>query len=284
MRRRERAPRLVVVAFLLAALSAAGFATAYVLNLGNVALGGFLGGAFALLAVGFARWSSLIDEQEPEFVEERAVGPAPDEQYAAFRRALTEQPIPRSGVLWGALATATAAIGGAMLFPLRSLLPSMSENPDYELSHTSWRSGLRVVTEEGVPVRAGDLVTGGMLTVFPEGVDPEVHVDSATLLLRLDPATLRLPADRAAWTVDGVVAYSKLCTHAGCPVGLFTDTDSRLMCPCHHSVFNAADGAQPVQGPAPRPLPQLPLGTDAQGYLISRGDFSGPVAAGWWGY
>lgn len=284
MRRRERAPRLVVVTFLLGALCAAGFATAYVLDLGNVAFGGFLGGAFVFLALGFARWSSLIEEQEPDFVEERAVGPAPEEQYAAFRRALTEQPIPRSRVLWGALATATAAIGGAMLFPLRSLLPAMSENPDYELSHTSWGAGLRVVTEEGVPVRAADLVMGGVLTVFPEGVDPEVHVDTATLLLRLDPASLQLPADRAGWTVDGVIAYSKLCTHAGCPVGLFSDTDSQLLCPCHHSVFNALDGARPVQGPAPHPLPQLPLGTDAQGYLISRGDFSGPVAAGWWGY
>lgn len=284
MTRRERAPRVVVAAFLLSALAAAGFATSYVLGLGTPALGGCLGAAFVFLAIGFARWATLVSEKEPEFVEERVVGPAPQEEYAAFRRALTEQPVPRSRVLWGALGTAAAAIGGATLFPLRSLLPSMSASPDYELSHTAWRAGVRVVTEDGAPLRATDLVTGGMLTAFPEGVDPEHRVDSATLLLRLDPATLRLPAGRDSWTVDGVVAYSKLCTHAGCPVGLFTDTDSELMCPCHHSVFNALDGAMPIQGPAPRPLPQLPLGTDAQGYLVSRGDFSGPVAAGWWGY
>jgi ubiquinol-cytochrome c reductase iron-sulfur subunit len=282
--RPDKAPRSVVAAFLLSSLAAAGFAASYVLGLGNVALGGCLGAAFVLLAVGFARWAQMIDEKEPDFVEERAVGPAPDEQYAAFQRALTEQPVPRSRVLWGALGTAVLTIGGAALFPLRSLLPDTSQNPDTALSHTAWRAGVRVVDEDGRPVRADDLETGGVMTVFPDGVNPEHRVDSVALLLRLDPATLRLPAGRQDWVVDGVVAYSKLCTHAGCPVGLFTDTDSQLLCPCHHSVFDATDGARPVQGPAPHPLPQLPLDTDAAGYLISRGDFSGPVGPGWWGY
>jgi len=270
-----------VVSFLLSAFGAAGFAASYVLGLGNAALGGCLGAAFAFLALGLARWSNLIDAAEPEYVEERDVGPTAQDQYDAFRRALTEQPVPRSRVLWGALATATAAIGGAALFPLRSLLPSMGTDPDDVLSRTPWRAGAHLVTEEGVPVRATDLEIGGTVTVFPEGLDPREHVDTTTVLVRVEPADLDLPAGRADWVVDGVVAYSKICTHAGCPVGLYTDTSHQLMCPCHHSVFDVTDGARPVEGPAPHPLPQLPLGTDASGYLIARGGFSGPVGPSW---
>lgn len=281
MSRPERAPRSVVAAFLLSALGAAGFAASYVLGLGNEALGGCLGGSFAFLALGLARWSSLIDAGEPDYVEERSVGPTPQGQYDAFRRALTEQPVPRSRVLWGALGTAVTAIGGAALFPLRSLLPSMGTDPDDVLAHTPWRAGDRLVTEEGTPVRPSDLEVGGTVTVFPEGLDPREHVDTTTVLVRVDPADLRLPAGRAGWVVDGVVAYSKLCTHAGCPVGLYTDTSRQLMCPCHHSVFDVTDGAQPVEGPAPHALPQLPLATDGSGYLVARGDFSGPVGPGW---
>jgi ubiquinol-cytochrome c reductase iron-sulfur subunit len=84
--------------------------------------------------------------------------------------------------------------------------------------------------------------------------------------------------------VDGVVAYSKLCTHAGCPVGLYADKPAQLLCPCHHSVFNVLDGARPMQGPASHPLPQLPLALDSDGFLVAAGGFSGPVGAAWWGY
>lgn len=284
MSRPGSAPKSVVVLFLLSAAGAAGFAACYVLGLGTEALGGCIGAAFAFLALGLARWSTLIDAAEPDYVEEREVGPTPPETYDTFRRALTEQPVPRSGVLWGALATAVGAIGGAALFPLRSMLPDMKESPDAELSHTPWRAGTRLVTEDGTPVRATDLAVGGALTAFPEGLDPRKHVDTTTMLVRLDPADLHLPAGRNRWSVEGVVAYSKLCTHAGCQVGLYADTAQQLMCPCHHSVFDVADGARAIEGPAPHPLPQLPLDTDADGYLIARGDFTAPVGPGWWGY
>lgn len=276
-----RAPRSVVLCFMLSALGAVGFAASYVLGLSNEVLGTCIGAAFAFLALGLARWSSLISAAEPQYVEERAVGPTPQPDYDAFRQALTEQPVPRSWVLWGSLGTAVAAIGGAALFPLRSLLPAMGTDPDAVLSRTPWKAGLRLVTEEGVPIRADDLDLGGVVTAFPEGLDPREHVDTTTLLVRVDPAVLRLPEGRGDWVVEGVVAYSKLCTHAGCPVGLYVDTARQLLCPCHHSVFDVATGAKPVEGPAPHPLPQLPLGTDSSGYLIARGDFSGPVGPGW---
>jgi len=266
---------------MLSALGAAGFAASYVIGLGNEALGVSIGAAFAFLALGLARWSSLISAAEPEYVEERSIGPTPQHEYDAFKQALIEQPVPRSWVLWGSLGTAVAAIGGAALFPLRSLLPAMGTDPDAVLSRTPWKAGLRLVNEEGLPIRPADLALGGVVTAFPEGLDPREHVDTTTLLIRVDPSILQLPAGRASWVVDGVVAYSKLCTHAGCPVGLYVDTADQLLCPCHHSVFDVATGANPIEGPAPHPLPQLPLGTDGDGYLVAEGDFSAPVGPSW---
>ena len=87
---------------------------------------------------------------------------------------------------------------------------------------------------------------------------------------------------REDWTVDDLVAYSKLCTHAGCPVGLYQANSGLLLCPCHQSTFAVLDGARPIFGPAARSLPQLPLGLNEQGELIARGDFSGPVGPGFW--
>ena len=284
VRSRESAPASVVLSFLLTVVCAVGFATSYVLDLGTEVLGATLGGAFAFVSLGLGLWSRRIGDGEPEYVEERALGPTPSRDYDAFREALVDQPVPRSGVLWGMLGLALTSIGGAALFPLRSLYPSRLGDPDTVLGSTKWRAGAPLVTEEGERLKPADLETDSVVTVFPLGADPRLDVDTATVLVRVPPDELELPADRADWVVDGIVAYSKLCTHAGCPVGLYADTYRQLLCPCHHSIFDVRRAAEPVEGPAARPLPQLPLGLDGEGYLIARGDFSAPVSAGWWGY
>jgi ubiquinol-cytochrome c reductase iron-sulfur subunit len=116
--------------------------------------------------------------------------------------------------------------------------------------------------------------------VLPEG---EVgHADSQTLIIRVRPEDLQLAADRRDWAPDGVVAYSKICTHAGCPVGLYRAQAHELLCPCHQSTFDVLRGAVPVFGPAARPLPQLPLEVDDEGYLVARGDFPEPVGPSFW--
>ena len=277
------APRPVVLCFGLATLCAMGFAAAYVLDLSTPVLGAVLGGSLALIALALALWSHGIDTEEPDYVEERAVGPTSSEQFEHFRRALTESPVPRAGFLWGMFGLSVTTLGAALLFPLRSLLPSMSEVPDEVLSESAFSKGRRLMTDALQPVKPDDLDIGGVLTVFPENSDTRQDV-GATLLIRVSPDQLRLPADRTNWAVDGVVAYSKLCTHAGCPVGLYADQPAQLLCPCHHSVFSVLDGAQPMQGPASHPLPQLPLALDADGNLVANGPFSGPVGAAWWGY
>jgi ubiquinol-cytochrome c reductase iron-sulfur subunit len=81
---------------------------------------------------------------------------------------------------------------------------------------------------------------------------------------------------------EGLIAVSKVCTHAGCPVGLYQATTHQLLCPCHQSAFDVLDGAKPVFGPAAAPLPQLPLEIDADGHVRSRGDFVAPIGPAWW--
>jgi ubiquinol-cytochrome c reductase iron-sulfur subunit len=184
----------------------------------------------------------------------------------------------RRRVLIGLAGSAFAAMGAALLFPLRSLGP----RPGKDLKRTPYAGGgMRVVTENGQAVSARDLAVDGVLTVWPEG-----HTDAAdapTLLIRTRrDQSFRPRQGREDWTVDGIVAYSKLCTHVGCPVGLYQAESGLLLCPCHQSTFDVLDGARPVFGPAARSLPQLPLGLDAHGDLIARGDFSGPVGPGFW--
>lgn len=146
---------------------------------------------------------------------------------------------------------------------------------------TAWSRGARLVNPDGTPIKADTLVVGAVETVFPEG-----HVDApeaATLLLRLQDDVLRVRPDRAGWAPQGNVAYSKICTHAGCPVAIYRRESYQLYCPCHQSVFDVLDAARPISGPATRALPQLALDVDRDGYLIARGDYSEPVGPDdWW--
>jgi ubiquinol-cytochrome c reductase iron-sulfur subunit len=169
---------------------------------------------------------------------------------------------------------AAGAVGFAALFPIRSLGPS----PGDKLRTTSWFPGARAMLGDR-PVRPADLEVGSIVTVFPPGTPSE---DSATLLIRVDPALLELPDDRASWVVDGVVAYSKICTHVGCPVGLYRETTHELLCPCHQSTFAVLHGAKPTFGPATRSLPQLPLALDDEGYIVAQSDYRQPVGPGFW--
>ncbi|HET7328172.1 MAG TPA: Rieske 2Fe-2S domain-containing protein [Nocardioidaceae bacterium] len=283
MSQREHAPRGIVAAFALSVLSALGYAVAYALGMGTQWLGGTLGGAFLGLAVGLALWAQQIDTQEPEYVEERELSPSPATQWSSFEQALTVQPVPRVKVLWSMFALALGTIGVTALFPVRSLWGKQGGNPDAVLSRTSWFSGRALVTEEGARIKAEDLDYGSVLPAFPED-NQLINADAATMLIRVEPQALVLPPERKEWVVDGVVAYSRLCTHAGCPVGLYAEEYFQLLCPCHHSIFDVLHGAQPVSGPAARPLPQLPLGTDEDGYLVALGDFTEPTGAGWWGF
>ena len=129
-------------------------------------------------------------------------------------------------------------------------------------------------------MKLDDLPLGGILTVFPDG-DP-TDPNSATLMIRVDPSLLQLDPDHLAWAPSGIVAYSKVCTHAGCPVGLYRSAQHTLICPCHQSEFDVLVGAKPINGPAARPLPQLPIQMAADGTFVALGDFPDPVGPSFW--
>nr|MDT0667296.1 Rieske 2Fe-2S domain-containing protein [Micromonospora sp. DSM 115978] len=141
--------------------------------------------------------------------------------------------------------------------------------------------GARLVTGEGNFVRLGDVAIGSIETVFPAvpvteadgsvAYEPKTDLhskaDSTTILIRLEPGVNRPRAGREDWAVDDHVAYSKICTHAGCPVSLYEQQTHHLLCPCHQSVFDVLDGCRAIFGPASRSLPQLAIAVDDEGYL-----------------
>ena len=175
----------------------------------------------------------------------------------------------RRSFLSRALIGATGVLGLSLLAPVTSLGPS----PGDVLRRTRWAKGVRLVTGAGEPVRPVDVAAGGISTIWPEGAIG--HERSAVLLLRLQQAAQE--PTRLDWIVNDLVAYSKVCTHAGCPVALYRERDNALFCPCHQSTFDPSRGAAPTFGPAARALPQLPLGTDSAGYLVALDDFSAQV-------
>jgi ubiquinol-cytochrome c reductase iron-sulfur subunit len=268
-----------VLAFGVAVAAAIGLAIVYVQDgqpqlegvLLSLASGG-IGVGIVVTAKGFLPG----DEVE----EERHSVASPEEDVAAFTADFEagEQPLRRRRLLVGMGASALAAFGAALLFPIRSLGP----RPGRDLKRTAYAGGgKRLVTADGTPVRPADLSADGVVTVWPDG-----HVDAPdapTLLIRTRRSQQLVPRPgREGWTVDGIVAYSKLCTHVGCPVGLYQAEVGLLLCPCHQSTFDVLDGARPVFGPAARSLPQLPLDVDDDGYLVATDDFSGPVGPGFW--
>jgi ubiquinol-cytochrome c reductase iron-sulfur subunit len=210
-------------------------------------------------------------------VEKRGpVGGSP-QRIEDLEQALVEEAgFSRRTLLIRALAGTMAGLAAALAIPVFSLGPA----PGRALFETAWRQGGRLAVAGGEPLRGDDLPIGGVLTVFPNGDDGDPN--SATLLIRVEPGLLRLPGERAEWAPDGFVAYSKLCTHAGCPVGLYRSSEHTLICPCHQSEFDVLDGARPISGPAARALPQLPIRRQEDGTFVALADFPEPVGPGFW--
>lgn len=174
-------------------------------------------------------------------------------------------------------------IGGMGVFAAMvvSLMRSLGMSPYPALFTTVWKHGQRLVTAEGESISVDSLQPGSSVTVFPEN---SVGSENAqTVLIRVKEQLLQLPGDRANWAPMGYVAYSRVCTHAGCSVGLFESGTNLLLCPCHQSTFDVLRAAQPTSGPAARPLPQLPLYADSDGTLRAAGGFTEPPGPGFWG-
>jgi ubiquinol-cytochrome c reductase iron-sulfur subunit len=236
-----------------------------------------LGIALGSLGIGLIIWAKAFLPIGGQVQMREALEPDPEEEDAA-EEALEKgaHEIGRRRFLVRIGGAAAASLGVAALFPIRSL----GGRPGLELVKTAWGDGVKVVDSDGNLVTADEVGEGEVKTVFPQG-----HVgsgDAVAVLIGLPPGANEPIPGREGWSLGGLVAYSKLCTHVGCPVGLYEPTRRLLFCPCHQSVFDIPIGARPIGGPATRALPQLPLGVDQNGFLIAKGDFSEAPGPGFW--
>ncbi|HWE34173.1 MAG TPA: Rieske 2Fe-2S domain-containing protein [Solirubrobacteraceae bacterium] len=285
----ERGAENVVLVLLgIASLFALGFIVAYAefspAKLPNALLGVCLGLCFLFIGVALtvvAKRLVVTEELEDDYPQEH---PEAQREVAKIVHDSGSR-ITRKRLLLSAGVATGGALGAAALTPALSLGPLWDTSG---LDSTPWRAGRRLVDENGSPLLAANVYERTFYTAFPEGADPE-NIGSPLVVLRVDPAKLDLPPGRSTWAPGGILAFSKICTHAGCAVALYRkptfaplEPQTALVCPCHYSTFDPFTGGTVAYGPAGRPLPQLPLEIDGTGYLRAAGNFSARVGPSWW--
>ena len=267
------------------------------LGASNVAIGGFLGLALLFIGIGAIQWARKL-MGDHEMIEMRHPSVSSDEDrdeaLAAFDAGVTESGIGRRPLIRNSLIGAMAALGLPAVIFLRDLGPL----PGNKLAHTVWKKNMRVVQDvTGVPIRPSDMQIGQLVNTEPgvfykDGPDGEplyhgtellqAKTKAATILVRMHPDDITPSRGRADWGVDGILCFSKICTHVGCPISLWEQQTHHLLCPCHQSTFDLADNGKVIFGPAARPLPQLPIMVDSAGYLAAQSDFTEPVGPSYW--
>lgn len=297
--RARKAERVIAALFVLSFFASVGFIAAYVgLQVhsvdrtlrSNLALGISMSVAFLAMAVGAVLWVRMI-MPHAELTEDRKPLASSEHDRAEFA-ATFEHGAEASGFVKRKLLRRTLLLASAplALAPI-VLLRDMGPLPGTTLRHTVWRKGMRLlIYGPNTPIRPADFSDPGqMITVVPEGYQDNqtVLAKATTIIIKFAPGQLQWarPGFQGTvknWTVDNIVAYSKICTHVGCPVALYEQTTHHILCPCHQSTFDATRGAKVIFGPAARALPQLPLGVDSEGYLIAMGDYTVPVGPGFW--
>ncbi|RAY13118.1 (2Fe-2S)-binding protein [Actinomadura craniellae] len=309
----KRAERVIASLFLLASASSVAFIAYYIGWSGrnggmhgidralesNLWLGGTMAVSFLAMAIGITLWvrrlmtSKQIVQQRGDLRSDEPTRQAFTEDFldGAEDSAITKRPLLRRTLL-----LAAAPLGLAPLVLLRDLGPL----PEKKLRSTYWgpavakakaggKKGVRLVVDgTDKPLRASDFASpGGMITVLPEGIHHADHAlneiaKAVTILINVPADKFKPAKGRENWHVGGIVAYSKICTHVGCPAALYEQTTHHILCPCHQSTFDATDAAKVIFGPAARSLPQLPITTDDEGYLIATGDYPEPVGPSFW--
>jgi ubiquinol-cytochrome c reductase iron-sulfur subunit len=252
-------------------------------------LGLGLGMAISLFFIGMGaiHWAKTL-MPDTEVVAQRHEFRSPDSERKDFVTAVKEgaaaSGLGRRSLIKRSLG---AALGLSALSPL-ILLRDLGPLPGKELEKTTWKSGTYLVTDPGNRrIKASDLEVGAVAQVLPEIEDPEHRKLSdigkdAVLLIRLRPQEFNLEAEKLAMTHDGIIAFSKICSHMGCAVALYEQQTKHLLCPCHQSTFDVTRGAKVIFGPSARPLPQLDITIDQEGYLVARQPFSEPVGPSFW--
>ena len=298
----KRAERTVAACFAVSFLAGIGFIVAFIavpfkfhlpgqgsqtFALYTPILGALLG--ISLFGIGFGAvlWAKWLMPEE-EVVQDRHDGASPitDQMLTAatLKSGFEDTGLARRSMIKMSLGLAGGALG---IVPLVAIVGALIKKPRGELFHTLWAANVPMVFSDGRRVSPGDMEPGGIATVFP-GVPGGVQAASSpTLLIRLRPGQVVKPRKgQGGYGWNDYVAFSKICTHAGCPASLYEQQTSRLLCPCHQSQFEVLEDCKPVFGPATRSLPKLPLGveTGADGvtYFVAMADFDEAIGPGFW--
>jgi ubiquinol-cytochrome c reductase iron-sulfur subunit len=306
----KRAERQIATMFGLSALLSVAFVVAYFafevgedtdtfLGLGssNLFLGLSLGLSLLLIGIGAIQWARKL-MTDVEIVEDRHPAASSqqdrDEALAALRQVGEDTGIARRPLITTTLVGALAMLGLPAIVGLRDLGPL----PGNALAHTVWRKGMRIVHDvSGAPIRPDQVEIGQLVNAEPavffetdEAGEPVIDghdllaakAKAAVILVRMQPKDITPAKGRENWGVEGILCYSKICTHVGCPISLWEQQSHHLLCPCHQSTFDLADNGKVIFGPAGHALPQLPMGVDDEGYLVALSDFKEPVGPSYW--
>jgi ubiquinol-cytochrome c reductase iron-sulfur subunit len=300
----KRAERQVATMFLVSALLVVAFVVAYVavqtdeyIDLGligkfqksNLLLGLTLGGAIFLVGAGAIHWAKKLMVEE-EMVDQRHPAASSAEIRAAvlqdFEDGLAESGFAQRRIIRRSLIGAMALLPVPMIVLLRDLGPL----PGTSLRETIWKQGERIVTDvELRAIKPEDITVGGLVNAQPASLQQVQHEEgnqnarakASIILVRMTPEEIR-SQQGDGWDYNGILAFSKICTHVGCPIALYQQRTHHLLCPCHQSTFDLADSGEVVFGPAHRRLPQLPITVDDAGYLVAQSDFHEPVGPSFW--
>lgn len=293
----RRAERAVAACFVLAFVGAVAFTVCYVVlpwqyDIGSESYAWFtpvLGVTMALSLFGFGLgavlWAKLLITEE-ESVQERHGGRSEVEDRETTTAILADgigmTGLARRSLLQRTLGLSALGLGALLIVPLGGLI----KKPKGELFRTGWAKDVRLMTGDRRLIRPGDIEPGGIATVFPatkDGLTTQVVADSVALLIRLRPGqSVQAREGQADFGWQDYLAYSKICTHAGCPASLYEQQTGRLLCPCHQSQFDLLQDAKPVFGPAARPLPKLAITVDDEGYFVARSDFNEAIGPSFW--
>ncbi len=256
-------------------------------NAHNLGSGAGLGFALFFIGAGAVHWAKTLMPDE-EVIAQRHQMRSSDEDRASFVETVKAEAgkvqLGRRSMIKRSLGLALGLVGLSPIILLRDLGPL----PEQRLLKTTWDKGVRIVTDPGNrPMKPEDLEVGAIAHVLPQIDDPEHRklsdiAKDAAILIRVRPAELKLSEERMSWTHEGIIAFSKICSHMGCPVALYEQQTKHLLCPCHQSTFDVPTGAKVIFGPAARPLPQLAITVDSEGYLVAAAPFDEPVGPSFW--
>ena len=258
-------------------------------NTGAQQLGLGMGMAIALFCIGAGaiHWAKTLMPDE-EVIAQRHEFRSDDEDRSEFVKTVkagaSAAGLGRRPLIKRSLGVALGLSGLTPLLLLRDLGPLPKDN----LQKTSWKPGTRLVTDPGDrPIRPEDLEVGAVAQTLPQLAPGEERTlnnigKDAVLLIRLRPEDFNLTPERLSWTHEGIIAFSKICSHMGCAVALYEQQTKHLLCPCHQSTFDVTRAAKVIFGPAARPLPQLNITVDSEGFLVARTPFTEPIGPSFW--